>query len=118
MARHFEVVAGAARGDARAVILVVRRGRNPDAGFLNLLRDLHADLGSRGVTLLLCGVQPELLDGLLATGLVESIGADRIFTNGPPEQPCGAEAVTFALKLCDDAPPTAEPARGGLTPLR
>src|SRR5262249_47777613 len=57
LGRHFATVAGAGQGNVRAVILVLRRGRNPDAGFLNLLGQLHETLGSRGVTLLLCGVQ-------------------------------------------------------------
>jgi SulP family sulfate permease len=101
LARHFSAVAGAGRGEVRAVILLLRRGRNPDAGFLNLLWELHEALRSRGVTLLLCGVQADMMTCLVTTGLDHVIGTDRIFPAGTAERSCGTEAITFALRLLD-----------------
>jgi SulP family sulfate permease len=94
--RHLSTVAGVARDGVGVVILVLDRGRNPDAGFLHLLRELHATLGSRGVALLLCAVPAELKTSLVGTGLDRVIGADRIFPKAP-------EAVAFALRLLDGA---------------
>jgi MFS superfamily sulfate permease-like transporter len=78
LARHFEAMAVAARGGVRAVVLVLARGRNPDAGFLRLLRDFHESLRERGVGLVLCGVPPQTRASLASTGLVAAIGCDRI----------------------------------------
>src|SRR5262249_35901906 len=59
--RHFATITEAARGAVRVVVLVLRRGRNPDAGFLDLLGKLHEVLRAREVVLVLCGVQTDLL---------------------------------------------------------
>jgi SulP family sulfate permease len=77
--RHFAAIAEAARGDIRAVVLVLRRARNPDAGFLALLRKLHELLHGRGVVLILSGVRPDLMAGLVGTRLVHALGTGCIF---------------------------------------
>jgi SulP family sulfate permease len=105
LARHFSTVAGAARGNVRAVILVLDRGRNPDAVFLALLRTLHETLRARDAALLLCGVQPPMMASLVATGLVEAIGTDRILPAGNPDQPGRTDAVALAIKLLAGAAP-------------
>jgi SulP family sulfate permease len=101
--RHLTGIAAAARGDVGAVILVLGRGRNPDAGFLTLLGKLHETLRSRGVALLLCGVQGDMTACLATTGLADGIGADRIFPAGLPDRPGAADAVTLARQLLDKA---------------
>jgi SulP family sulfate permease len=101
LARHLSSISEAARGDIAVVILVLKRGRNPDAGFLNLLGKLHETLRPKGVTLLLCGVQTDMMSCLVNTGLAGVIGADRIFPAGTPERPCGIDAITFARQLLD-----------------
>jgi SulP family sulfate permease len=96
--KHCETVTEAARGDVRVVLLVLKRGRNPDAGFLNQLRELHATLRGRGVVLLLGGVQPDMMACLASTGLAKAIGAERIFPIDPARTR-GADAVAFAREL-------------------
>lgn len=96
VARHVETIDGAARGEVRAVVLVLGRGRNPDASFFGLLRGLHDKLNARGVELVLCGVSADLRAGLSGTGLVAAIGADRVFGAEPHE------ALAFALRLLDE----------------
>lgn len=107
LSKHFATVADAAasRADVRVVILLLRRGRNPDAAFLHHLRDLHEILHDCGISLLVCGVQPDMMACLVSTGLTRGIGADRIFPAPPPEKPCGADAVERALSLLDAPPP-------------
>lgn len=75
LAKHFDTIEQAARGEVREVALILGRGRNPDAAFLGLLRSLHRTLRARGVVLRLHDVQADLATSLKACGL-ESI-ADR-----------------------------------------
>src|SRR5262249_22213099 len=89
LAKHLATIEQAGRGKVRAVILVLSRGRNPDAAFLSLLRELHERLRSRGVTLLLYGVQTDMTTALGASGLQAIIGARRIFPEGPAGHPFG-----------------------------
>ena len=107
--RHFEAVAEAARGEVRVVILVVRRGKNPDAGFLAQLRWLHRTLRERGVALLLCGVQPELTAGLRSTGLAEEIGAGRLFPAEGVESIHEREASAAAFEILVATTPPVPP---------
>jgi SulP family sulfate permease len=105
LARHFATIAEAARGEVRVVLLVLRRGRNPDAGFLGLLGKLHEKLRVRGVALVLCGVQSDTQACLEATGLAEAIGSERIFATD------AAEPLALALRLIEDGASEAGRAR-------
>ena len=99
--KHFTTVAEIARANTRIVILALQRGRNPDAGFLTLLRKLNETLTAKGIALLLCGVQPDLMAGLATTGLVEMIGPDRIFAATDDEVAGANRAIAFAAELLD-----------------
>ncbi|MCI0702442.1 MAG: SulP family inorganic anion transporter [Planctomycetia bacterium] len=99
LARHISTVSKSAQGEVRVVILVLKRGRNPDAGFLNQLRDLHETLRARGVILLLCGVQTDLMKCLTTTHLARMIGLERIFADGANGQPAEGEAIKFAQRF-------------------
>lgn len=101
VARHFATIAERARGDVRVAVLVLRRGRNPDAVFLNLLWNLHKALAARGVVLLFAGVLPDLETALAGTRLLDVFGRDRVFTVATPDGPCGSEALAFARRLLD-----------------
>jgi SulP family sulfate permease len=98
--KHFATIAESARPGVRVVVLVLRRGRNPDAGFLTLLGKLHKTLDARGIALILCGVQSDMTTGLASTGLTAAIGADRIF-EATAEGSCGVEALALALRLLE-----------------
>jgi SulP family sulfate permease len=98
--RHFSTIAGAARGEVRVVVLVLKRARNPDAGFLALLRRLHERLRTRGVVLILSGVRPDLMAGLVGTRLFDALGAGFIHqTSAEPAN--GGAAVALARKLIE-----------------
>ena len=98
VARHFDFVTGTARGNTRAILLVLKRGRNPDAGFLSLLQKLHQNLASRGIILILCGVQPDLMMCLGRTRLTGELGTERLFSIEASDKPGGNEAIAFAFK--------------------
>jgi SulP family sulfate permease len=99
LAKLLDSVGQAARGPVRVVILVLGRARNPDAGFLKLLRAFHARLGRRGVALLLCGVQADLSRALADTGLDARMDARRIFRDGGGQDSNHRDAVHVAYQL-------------------
>jgi SulP family sulfate permease len=98
-ANLLETVGHAARGPVRVVILVLNRARNPDAGFLKLLRAFHGRLRQREVALLLCGVQADLGRALAATGLDAGMGPRRIFGEGKDHEANHRDAVQVAYQL-------------------
>jgi SulP family sulfate permease len=100
--KHFRAIEHAANGDVRVVILVLRRARNPDAAFLNLLNGLHAGLQRRDVALILCGVQDELGRALAATDLGARLGSDHIFCDRPNHASSTRDAVLFAYNMLGD----------------
>ncbi|HEY1191701.1 MAG TPA: SulP family inorganic anion transporter [Gemmata sp.] len=103
--RHFAAIARAAQPGVRAVVLVLDRGRNPDAGFLSLLKNLEAALRGRGVALILTGVQPDLMTCLQTTRLADTIGVGRIIHPGSPGKSSLETALALAHPL--SAPHTA-----------
>jgi SulP family sulfate permease len=77
--RHLAAIEEALGADeARVLVLVLERARNPDAAFLSLLRAFHGRMQQRGLALFLCGVQPDLKRALASTGLTAAIGGGRI----------------------------------------
>ncbi len=83
LAKHLAAIEHASREDVHAVVLVLTRGRNPDAAFLSLLLELHSTLCARGVDLLLCDVQHDLTTALRKSGLHAVIGARQIVSLDP-----------------------------------
>jgi SulP family sulfate permease len=107
--RHVTAMKDGSRGDVRVAILVLKRSRNPDAAFLRLLKEFHEDLRGRDVALLLCGVQPELSQALVSTGLDAQIGVSRIFLERLGNGPSTPDAINHAYRLlggglCDACP--------------
>jgi MFS superfamily sulfate permease-like transporter len=92
----------AAQDPVRVVILVLKRARNPDAAFLNLLRTFHMNLRQRNIVLLLAGVQAELRKALAGTGFDARIGLQNIFSYRPNPWSSTADAVQYAYKLLGD----------------
>ena len=76
--RHLSHIERTLGGETRAVILCLKRARNPDATFLGLLAKFHLRLQERRIVLVLCGVRPELARPLRATGLETQLGPEHI----------------------------------------
>jgi SulP family sulfate permease len=102
--KHFALIEDAAQRQARVVILLLKRARNPDAAFLHLLQGFHAQLERRNIVLLLSGVQPDLTAALTATGLRARIGGNRIFANQANGTSSTRGAVHLAYDLLKDGP--------------
>jgi SulP family sulfate permease len=100
--KHLAAIEHAACGKVRVVILLLKRARNPDAGFLNLLKAFHEQLRQRDIALLLCGVQPDLRRTLASTGLDARIGVGHIFCDGANNSSSTHDIIDFAYSLLGD----------------
>jgi SulP family sulfate permease len=116
---HFEKIAGLAEEGIRAVVLRVKRARNPDAVCLAVLERFIERMDRLGVSVLLCGVRPDFMRIIEAGGLVHRLGPERVFVF----QETGAvwsstlEAIRFAYELlkgdvCPICPRYAESLQG------
>src|SRR5262249_41408850 len=72
LAKHLATVEQVARGDVRVVVLVLGRGRNADAAFLDQLRALEKSLRARGIDLLLHDF-PRVLTAAVSVSVLPSL---------------------------------------------
>ena len=109
--QHLETVEQAVQGGVRALVLRVKRVRNPDAVCLEILDRFVARMRDAKVAVVMCGVRPDLMKVLRASGLVERVGPQHVFVF----QETGAvwsstlEAIRFAYGIvgtdfCDHCP--------------
>jgi SulP family sulfate permease len=112
---HLEAIQAAAEGGVRVVVLRLKRARNPDAVCLSLLNRFIDHMHEAHVSVLMCGVRPDLMKVIETSGLVNRLGTDRVFVF----QETGhiwtstLEAVRFAYEIvgqdvCDHCPRHAE----------
>jgi SulP family sulfate permease len=118
--KHLAAIDQAVHKEVRVVILVLKQARNPDAAFLHLLGEFHDSLRRRGVALLLCDVQSDLIKALAGTGLDAQIGMGRIFRDQPSST---GDAIHLAYELlgeglCSTCPRRQEGAVSGGPPDR
>jgi SulP family sulfate permease len=85
--------------DTRVVLLFLKRARNPDAVFLNLLREFHDRLRRRQVHLILCGVRPDLAKALKTTRLRTELGEEQVVPEGDVPSASAQAAVRRAYEL-------------------
>jgi SulP family sulfate permease len=88
--------------DAKVVVLRVKRVRSPDAVCLHQIDDFVCRLRARGVKVLMCGVRPDLLDGVRRTHLDRTLGEDAIFVEQSVRNSATAQAVRHAYTLLPD----------------
>jgi SulP family sulfate permease len=80
----------------RIVILRLKRVRNQDAVCLQLLESFIEKMRLRDVTVLLCGVRPDMAKTLHTTGIWHRLGAERIFLESPHVWSSTLDAVRSA----------------------
>jgi SulP family sulfate permease len=111
LVKHLEGIAATAEQGARVVVLRLKRVRNPDAVCMSALDRFIDQMHNAHVTVLICGVRPDLMKVIESSGLARRLGADRVFVF----QETGLywtstlEAVRFAYQVigadvCDDCP--------------
>jgi SulP family sulfate permease len=109
--QHLEAIAATVDEGARVVVLRLKRVRNADAVCMSALDHFIDRMHNAGVTVLLCGVRPDLMKVIDSSGLSRRLGTERVFVF----QETGMfwtstlEAVRFAYEIigddvCDDCP--------------
>jgi SulP family sulfate permease len=113
--QHLEAIADAAGSDARVVILRVKRVRNPDAVCMSVLDRFYEKMHEANITVLLCGVRPDLMKVIDSSGLIGRLGRERVFVFEETGRfwTSTLEAVRFAYEVigddvCDTCPRHAE----------
>jgi sulfate permease, SulP family len=101
---HLDTIARAAQDGVRVVVLRLKRARNPDAVCLEVLDRFIERMQQARVTVLLCGVRPDLMKVIDSSGILRRLGPERVFVF----EETGAiwsstlEAVRFAYEIIGD----------------
>jgi SulP family sulfate permease len=99
--QHFERIERRIDEHTRALVLRLKRARNPDAVGMTLLVGFVDRIRARGVHVLLCGVRPEFAQRLETTGLGDRIG-EPIFREEKVRLTSTILAIRHAYRLIDD----------------
>jgi sulfate permease, SulP family len=109
--QHLEAIACTADEGVRVVVLRMKRVRNADAVCMSVLDRFIDRMQEARVTVLLCGVRPDLMRVIEASGLSRRLGAERVFVFQETGRfwTSTLEAVRFAYQsigndLCDHCP--------------
>jgi len=112
---HLDAVTQAVQGGVRVVVLRLKRARNPDAVCLAVLERFIDRMHEARVSVLICGVRPDVMKIIDSSDLLGRLGRERVFVF----QETGAiwtstlEAVRFAYEIvgtdvCETCPRHAE----------
>ena len=98
-------------------MLRLKRTRNPDMVCIERLEHFLKDMHRRGVTVLLCGIWPDLARCIENVGFHEWLGCARIFLEEDEADSATLKAVRYAYELlgehlCDGCPRRTPPKVG------
>jgi SulP family sulfate permease len=88
----------------RFVVLRLKRTRNPDMVSLERFDHFLHDMEARGVTVLLCGVRPELAKAMANLRFHDWLPADRVFPEEAEKFSATLKAVRHVYELLEDNP--------------
>lgn len=97
--QHLDHIEAEVSPETVAVVLRMKRARNPDAVAVAHLERLCDQLQSQGRHIILCGVRADLLGALRRCGLAEKVGEDHIFVEQPVRLTSTLQAIRFAYTL-------------------
>jgi len=83
----------------RAVVLRLKRARNPDAVCLELLEHFIARMTDHGIQIILCGVRADFAQVLRNSGIEAELGRQYIFAEQDAVMSSTNAAVRFAYEL-------------------
>jgi SulP family sulfate permease len=89
----------AKRREVRYIVLRLKRVRNPDLVALEVLDIFLKDARRRGLTVLLAGVRPPLLDALTQIGITERHSIEHIFIEETEDYSATLKAIRRAYAL-------------------
>lgn len=101
---HLNSIMETAKLGVRVVVLRLKRARNADAVCLSVLDRFITRMQAAQVTVLLCGIRPDLMKVIDASGLLRRLGSEHIFVF----EETGAiwsstlDAVRFAYEIVGD----------------
>ncbi len=113
--QHLDAICDRVVPETQAVVLRLKRARNPDAVGMSLLERCVDRLQRRGVHVVLCGIREGMYSCMENCGLAEKIGEKHIFLEQPVAQTSTMLAVRHAYDLVTDLCPTC-PRRAGVAP--
>jgi sulfate permease, SulP family len=76
---HLDLMAAVADEGVRVIVLRLKRARNPDAVCLSVLDRFVEQMRETNVTVLLCGVRPDLMKAVESSGLLRHLGPGNVF---------------------------------------
>jgi SulP family sulfate permease len=106
---HLERIEKELDDDVRVLILRVKHLRNPDAVCMHLLHQFIERVKARGVDLCLSGVRDSFFTTLSKVGILQELGAERVFREVPQDWTSTTSAIDWAYAqmgedLCDTCP--------------
>jgi SulP family sulfate permease len=103
---HLDAIEDRLEPETQALVLRLKRARNPDAVGMALLERMIDRVRARGVLVVLCGVRPGMRACLENCGLAAKLGAENIFLEQPVRQTSTVLAIRHAYDHVTDLCPT------------
>jgi SulP family sulfate permease len=90
-----------AKTGGRVIILRLKRARNPDAVCMSVLERFNERMHAANISVLLCGLRPEVTRVIHSSGLLQRLGPERVFMFEETGRfwTSTLEAVRFAYEL-------------------
>ncbi|MCC6848266.1 MAG: SulP family inorganic anion transporter [Deltaproteobacteria bacterium] len=104
--RHLDSIGDRVDADTQAVVLRLKRARNPDAVGMALLERAVDAWRARGILVVLCGIRPGMQACLDNCGLAEKLGRENLFLEQPVRQTSTVLAIRHAYGHITDFCPT------------
>jgi SulP family sulfate permease len=108
---HLNAIGETARQGVRVIVLRLKRARNTDAVCLSVLDRFISRMQAAHVSVLLCGLRPDLTKVIDSSGLLRRLGPDHVFVFEETGSIWSStlEAVRFAyqmigLNVCENCP--------------
>lgn len=104
--RHLDSIDDRVSDETQAIVLRLKRARNPDAVGMALLERAIDRWRARGVLVVLCGIRPGMQACLDNCGLAEKLGAENLFLEQAVRQTSTVLAIRHAYDHLTDLCPT------------
>jgi SulP family sulfate permease len=104
--RHLDTVDERVTPETQAVVLRLKRARNPDAVGMALLEQAVDRWRARGVLVVLCGIRAGMLACLENCGLAAKLGTQNLFLEQPVRQTSTVLAIRHAYEHVTELCPT------------
>jgi SulP family sulfate permease len=115
--QHLDEIERRVLPETEAVVLRLKRARNPDAVGMSLLEGSVERLRARAVHVILCGVREGMFACMTNCGLAEKLGKENVYLEELVEQTSTVRAVRYGYSLVKNLCPTCPRRQGVSKPL-